>query len=142
MSLRHPPEELPSLNLTPMIDVVFLLIIFFMLATKFTEIERKLELRIPEVAYREMLVRPPDPKVITVYRDGSIAFEKRLVSVEELKASLKAARAEFPKIAVLIRGDMEAHFQQIAEVLSACKEAEISQVSVAVRPAETASQLR
>ncbi|MCS7237402.1 MAG: biopolymer transporter ExbD [Thermoguttaceae bacterium] len=136
MSFRNTIEELPNLNLTPMIDVVFLLIIFFMLATKFTEIERKLELRIPEVAYQEMLVRPPDPKVITVYRDGSIAYEKRILTLDELKENLKSARTQFPKLSVLIRGDMEVQFQRIADVLSICKQVQIPQVSVAVRPKE------
>lgn len=49
MPLKTHTDEQPSLNLTSMIDVVFLLIIFFMVGTKFTELERKIGLQVPEV---------------------------------------------------------------------------------------------
>ncbi len=142
MLTRHITEDVPTLNLTPMIDVVFLLIIFFMLGTKFTEIERKLELKIPEVTHQDSLVRPPEPKVISVYRDGTIVFERQPVTLQELRDELRTLRAEFPKVPVLIRGDVDTRFQKIAEVLSTCKEAQIINVAVAVRPKAEETQTR
>jgi biopolymer transport protein ExbD len=136
MPVKPMMDEPPSLNLTPMIDVVFLLIIFFMLGTKFTEIERKLQLRIPEVAEADMLLPPPDPKVVTVYRDGTVTLDRRPVDLEELRRALESARREFPGLSVLVRGDMETRFQRIAEVLSTCRQAQVNIVSVAVRPTE------
>lgn len=142
MLARHAVDEVPSLNLTPMIDVVFLLIIFFMLGTKFTEIERKLELKIPEVSHQDSLVRPPEPRIINVYRDGTIAFERKPVSLPELRDQLRAVRDQFPKVSVLIRGDVDARFQRIAEVLSVCKEAQVVNVAVAVRPKPGETEVR
>ena len=49
MPLKTHPDEQPALNLTPMIDIVFLLIIFFMVGTKFAEWESKLTLKVPQV---------------------------------------------------------------------------------------------
>jgi biopolymer transport protein ExbD len=49
MPLKTHVDEQPTLNLTPMIDIVFLLIIFFMVGTKFTELERKMALEVPQV---------------------------------------------------------------------------------------------
>jgi biopolymer transport protein ExbD len=125
-----------------MIDVVFLLIIFFMLGTKFTELERKLELRIPEVACAETVVPPPDPRVISVYRDGTVTLDRRRITLEELPSELSAARREFPALSVLIRGDSQVPFQRIAEVLSSCKQAQIVNVAVAVRPTEQEGSTR
>ena len=50
MPLKIQHDEAPALNLTSMIDVLFLLIIFFMVATKFDEMERNIEVAVPEVA--------------------------------------------------------------------------------------------
>ncbi len=142
MPLKRFAEEPPSLNLTPMIDVVFLLIIFFMLGTKFTELERKLELRIPEVASAETVVPPPDPRVINVYRDGTVTLDRKPVTLEDLQKELSVARQEFPAVSVLIRGDSEVRYQRIADVLSACKQAQIVNVAVAVRPTEQEGSTR
>ena len=49
MPLKTHQDEMPAINLTPMIDIVFNLIIFFMVSTRFTEIERKVDLSVPEV---------------------------------------------------------------------------------------------
>ena len=59
MPLKTHVDEQPTLNLTPMIDIVFLLIIFFMVGTKFSELERKIGLKVPEVAGAEALTAAP-----------------------------------------------------------------------------------
>ena len=52
MALKTHFDETPNVNLTPMIDIVFLLIIFFMVGTKFTELERQLQLELPDLGGR------------------------------------------------------------------------------------------
>ena len=56
------------INMTPMIDVVFLLIIFFMVATKFTELERNIDLEVPQVAAAGDTQSPPQPRTVAVER--------------------------------------------------------------------------
>ena len=68
MPLKTQQDEQPALNLTPMIDVVFLLIIFFMVATKFSERERDIELELPEVAAASAMTSAPKQRVVTVSR--------------------------------------------------------------------------
>ena len=70
MPLKVQQDEQPQLNLTPMIDVLFLLIIFFMVATTFGDLERNMELQVPEVAEAGDSVRPAKPLVINVFADG------------------------------------------------------------------------
>ena len=53
-------EELPSVNLTPMIDIVFLLIVFFMVGTQFTDKERQINLKLPGAGQLKAMVAPPD----------------------------------------------------------------------------------
>ena len=70
MPLKTHQEDLPAINLTPMIDIVFNLIIFFMVSTRFTEIERKVDLSVPKVGGTANLKEVPRSRTINVYRDG------------------------------------------------------------------------
>ena len=75
MPLKTHHDDLPALNLTPMIDIVFNLIIFFMVSTRFTEIERKVDLSVPKVGDTRNLSDAPQRRVINVHRDGRITLE-------------------------------------------------------------------
>ena len=133
MPLKTHSDEQPSLNLTPMIDVVFLLIIFFMVGTKFTELERKIGLRIPEVTDGGPLTAAPEKRVVNVYRDGQITLDRQPVTLEELTMELVNARSQYSDLGVLVRGDAASAFQRVAEVLNSCKKAGIAELGISVR---------
>ena len=135
MPLKTHVDEQPSLNLTPMIDIVFLLIIFFMVGTKFSELERKIGLRVPEVTNAEALTAAPEPRVVNVYRDGAITLDRAPVTLEDLTRTLAAARSQYRDLGVLVRGDANGRFQRVAEVLNACKQADVRELGISVRPA-------
>lgn len=134
MPLKTHVDEAPTLNMTPMIDVVFLLLIFFLLGTKFTELERKIGLEVPKVTDAGALTAAPERKVVNVYRDGAITLDKRPVSLEELESQLVAARSQYSDLGVLVRGDAQGSFQHVAEVLNACKQAGIQELGISVLP--------
>ena len=137
MPLKTHLDEQPTLNLTPMIDIVFLLIIFFMVGTKFSELERKIGLRVPEVTNAEALTAAPEPRVVNVYRDGRITLDRTPVTLQELTQSLAAARSQYNELGVLVRGDANGRFQLVAEVLNACKQADVRELGISVRPTVT-----
>lgn len=132
MPLRTARDEAPSLNLTSMIDVLFLLIIFFMAGTKFTEMERQIGLKVPQVSDGASLAVVPEKKVVAVYRDGRITLDKQTVTLDELSRRLGAARQQYPDLGVVVRGDGAGEFQYVAEVLNACRKAGIVELGVAV----------
>ena len=84
MPLKIQHDEAPALNLTSMIDVLFLLIIFFMVATKFDELERNIEVAVPEVAQSGDDDSPPEPIIVTVQSDGTLAIGGDIVTSEQL----------------------------------------------------------
>jgi len=133
MPLKTHADEQPTLNLTPMIDVVFILIIFFMVGTKFTELERKIGLKVPEVAQGGPLTAAPEKRVVSVYRDGRITLDRQEMSLDQLIEVLGEARRQYPDLGVLIRGDAEAIFQRVAEVLNACKQAGVAELGISVK---------
>ena len=136
MPLKTQQDEQPALNLTPMIDVVFLLIIFFMVATKFSERERDIDLELPEVATAAALTSAPKQRVVTVTQTGEVALDGEDVSLEQLTLRLAAARTEYPNTSVVIRGDASCAFQHVAATLAACKDANISELGITVHVAD------
>jgi biopolymer transport protein ExbD len=133
MPVRTQPLEEPTLNLTPMIDVILVLIIFFMVATKFAEEERSVELQIPSISSRNAAMTAPDPKVVNVHRDGRVALGSQTVTVEELRQRLTAARVDYPRLHVLVRGDELASHGQMTAVYDACKQAGIAELAISVK---------
>ena len=133
MPLKTHHDEQPTLNLTPMIDIVFLLIIFFMVGTKFTELERKIGLRVPEVADKGALTAAPERKIVNVYRDGTLTLDHVPVTLDQLTNQLAATRSQYSDLGVLIRGDAKGEFQGVASALNACKQAGIRNLGISVR---------
>jgi biopolymer transport protein ExbD len=134
MPLKTSRDEAPTLNLTSMIDVMFCLILFLMAVTKFTELERKIDLQVPEVKDRGALTDAPAKKSINVYRDGVIEMDRQVIpNLQVLTSELAAAKRQYADIGVLVRGDGEGRFQRVAEVLNACKQAGISELGISVR---------
>ncbi len=140
MRLKTHVDEEPTLNLTAMLDIMFLLIIFFMLGTRFVDEERKIPLKVPEVADRGALTPAPAKRTVNVYRDGGITLDQTQVTIPELVEKLKTARRQYSDLSVLVRGDSEDKYQRIVAVLNACKQAGIQNLGIAVRP--TAAELK
>ncbi|MHB0959612.1 MAG: ExbD/TolR family protein [Pirellulaceae bacterium] len=136
MPLKTHQDEEPTLNMTPMIDVVFLLIIFFMAGTKFSEWESKLTLKVPQVRQMGTLAPAPEKRVVNVYRDGRISLDRDFMSIAELTRRLTAVKQEYSGVGVLVRGDAEGSFQHVASVLGACRDAGITDMGISVRVAQ------
>jgi biopolymer transport protein ExbD len=134
MPLKTHRDEAPTLNLTSMVDVLFCLILFFMAASKFTELERKIGLQVPEVSDQGALTSAPEKKTINIYRDGVIEMDRQVVpDLRTLVALLTEARRQYADTGVLVRGDAEGRLQRLAEVLNACKQAGISELGISVK---------
>jgi biopolymer transport protein ExbD len=133
MPLKILHDDAPALNLTSMIDVLFLLIIFFMVATKFDEMERNIEVAVPEVAQAGQDSPPPRPLVVTVQAGGGVELDGAPVTIDELTTRLAAARTPLTEPSVVIRGDAQCAFQHVASALAACRQAGISDLGITVR---------
>lgn len=137
MPLRTRMAMEPTLNLTSMIDVVFLLLIFFMVGAKFTAIDHRIDIKVPEVADQGTLTPAPERRRIEVAPDGIVYLDGGAVTVEELTARLRAVRQEYREIGVLVRADSESRYQRVAEVLNSCRLAGIHDMSISVHPRTT-----
>ena len=133
MPLRNAPLDEPQLNLTPMIDVVIQLVIFFMVGTQFVDNERKIDIALPQVSQSAPLTETPDEIVVNITKEGDISIGPKTVSAVELKSQLQEAKRRYAKQAVVIRGDMDCIYQQVMSVVDICKQAGIDNLQVATR---------
>lgn len=132
MALRQSRGEDPTINLTPMIDVVFLLVIFFLVGSKFSEREGRIPVNVPGVGQPQAMVRGPDKRVVEVSREGAIHLDGIQVTAEQLQAELRRAAAAYPGLGVVVRGDAAGTLDGYARVLSICSNSGIEHLDVAV----------
>ena len=140
LSTHLQAEELPQINMTPMVDVILCLLVFFMAATKLYDWdENAFVVNVPQVAEAAPLTSAPDDLALTILKPGVVSIGDDEYQLSALTALLKEARARYEDQGVVIRGDAALNYQDLADVLSACDEAGIRNVRLPVRPKDTHS---
>lgn len=116
-----------SIDLTPIIDMVFLLLIFFLVATTFHQTERELKIALPVASSAAPISSLLQELVINVDIEGRIIVGGRIISAEELRSTVQKAVAANPEQKVTIRGDRGSLYANIVTVLDICKIAGIQE---------------
>lgn len=119
------PEEVdPEFELTPMIDIVFLLIAFFMTLISFISAEL-IELKLPDANQASIPEEPGDRQYISVDINGQAYFGSTPISYEALPQALAAGRAAQPALKIFLRADSNTAHRHVNRVMEACAEAGI-----------------
>lgn len=134
MPLKMHQDDMPQINLTPMIDIIFQLIIFFMVGSRFTEMDKKVDVKVPTASQANNLPTAPTRYVVNVQRDGQLIFNGTPTTVDGLVLELKTLRQTKADLNVVVRGDADGPLQNVASVLTACRSAGVADVGIAVRP--------
>ena len=124
-------SEESSVRMAPLIDVVFLLLIFFLVATTFYESEKDITIRLAgatEGADRDRVI---DLLVINIGEAGVIVVDQRVYSVDELEKLLRESRERNAQLAAIIRCDRRARHADFVKVLNLCERTGVRQVAVA-----------
>ncbi len=126
-----------SLELTPMIDVVFLLMIFFLVASKLDEADRSIDVVLPDATAAKPLTSRPREFVVNVDRGGRYYAGARPVELDELRDLLRQAAADNPqRQTVILRADEETAHKFVVAAMDACVQAGIDDYQVQSAPAE------
>jgi biopolymer transport protein ExbD len=126
-----------ELELAPMIDVVFQLLIFFIVTWQFARFERDMDISVPAAEQAENKDRQAGEIIINVRKDGTIVLNGLVMEGDELLARLASISEAYPDQAVILRGASEADFQSIISVLDVIKEAGIWNVAFATTRPES-----
>lgn len=114
------PDETFPINVTNMIDVFLLLLIFFLVATTFAKAERDSAVQLPIAGELQAISAPPRELVLNILDNGAVTFAGKNATMADLQAILQRAHAEDPNRKVLVRADKKAYmdyFNTVAEMI-------------------------
>ena len=123
-------------QIAPMVDILLVLLVFFIVTWNFALSENELDVKIPSA----QKAKEPQPYVgqvvVNVRRDGAIVFNRKTISPQELRGKLEQLSKLYPDQAVILRGDQKADYKSIVDVLDICRMANIWNVAFATAKQE------
>lgn len=128
---RYATFHHPGIQLAPLVDVLLLLLIFFLLTWNAARNENELDVKVPKAAAAKEKSAPVGDVVVNVKADGNVVVNRRTLTTVELTDLLKNLVALNSEQAVIIRGDESGAYKNIIGVLNICTEAGISNVAFA-----------
>jgi len=131
-SKRHGFSTLSEINVTPLLDLAFVLLIIFMITTPL--MDKSVDLIIPTSEAAKNVVNPALVQTVTINREDVITLNKELVTLDQLEAKLDAMEKNNPGIAVVIRSHKDLAVQKLVDVMSALERARITKVGVVTNP--------
>jgi len=133
-SQRHSLSTLSEINITPLLDLAFVLLIIFMITTPL--LENSVSLVIPSSGAANAPVNPAQVQTISIDRQELIRFNNELVDPQTLVARLTELKRTNPDVAVIIRPDRELPVQKLITLMDVLQRAQITKVGIATK-AET-----
>ncbi len=133
MKFQTREPESAAFPLAPMIDVVFLLLIFFIATMQFSKSERELNVSVPVAEEGADAKQTLGEIIVNVREDGTVVVDKTEMTQEQLYAKLSRIAAVHKNQAIRIRGDREVAYQKIVEVIDVCQKAGIPNISFATQ---------
>lgn len=132
---KHKPDPV-GFQIAPMIDVVFLLLCFFVTSQVFTQWESEIDIALPTARTAEFNRRLPGEIILNIRASGEVAVSGRVLNETELGTLLDRLVKLFPGQPVLIRADRETPYAHVIRVLDLCRKSEIWNISFATLPGE------
>jgi biopolymer transport protein ExbD len=114
-------EQGASIELTPLVDMVFLLLIFFLVATTFHQTEREIQIALPEASSAVPISTALRELIVNVNDQGQIIVSGTHMSPEALRTLVEEAVADNPMQKVTVRGDRNTAYENVVTVLDICK---------------------
>lgn len=132
MNLRpRMPMQHPGIQLAPLVDVLMLLLIFFLLTWNAARNENELDVKVPKASAAKEKAAPPGDVVVNVKTDGTVVVNRRSLTTPELSELLQNLIKLYPEQAVVIRGDEGGAYKNVVNVLNICSEAGVTNVAFA-----------
>lgn len=133
MKFQTREPEKADFPLAPMVDVVFLLLIFFIATMQYTQSERELNVSVPVAEEGADARQTVGEIIVNVRESGEVVVDKSVMDKTQLFEKLKRIAAVHKNQAIRIRGDGKVEYQKIVEVIDVCQKAGIPNISFATQ---------
>jgi biopolymer transport protein ExbD len=127
-SQRHSMSTLSELNVTPLLDLAFVLLIIFMITTPL--MDKSVDLIVPSSVAAKNAVDPSSVQTISINRDAIIKLNNQVIPLDQLTARLNEIRETKPDLAIIVRTHKELPVQKLIDVMDSLQRAQITKVGV------------
>jgi len=134
MKFPHLNKKSASFDLTPLIDVVFLLLIFFMLTTSFVNLENRVKVNLPSGDFAA--AESSENIIVTITENNTIYFNGKLIDPLKLTESVAAKIKEEPERTVVLEADKNVLHGKVIRVMDLLKKGGAERIAIATQPAE------
>ena len=131
-SQKHGFQTLSEINVTPLLDLAFVLLIIFIITTPL--MDKSTGIILPSSKAANDAVNPAMVQTVSVSKDDEVALNSQPVSLDQLTSSLTEKHSVQPEIAVVVRSHRELTVQKLVEVLDAIRHAGVTRVGVVTNP--------
>jgi len=128
---RHNRSKAPALALTSMLDVIFLLLCFFVTISVFSQWESEISIKLPSATTAEEPDRLPGEIIVNLAKDGTVKVNGKTLALDELQARLAKIAKFYPGQPVIIRADKATSYEKLVGVIDTCRAADIWNFSLA-----------
>ena len=122
-------SSLNELNITPLLDLAFVLLVIFIITTP--QLSNDLEMNLPSPRKEQPPSPPPKINRLTVEKSGQIMLNNQAIELPALKPMLVAMKASDPETTIVVRGAADVDYQRVISVLDALQQAEITKIGLA-----------
>ena len=122
---------LPTIQLTSMMDVIFLLLFFFITTSVFSQWEYEIDISLPSAQSGKVPDRLPGEIIINITKDGRVSVNQQDLTLDALKTRLDRLAKYFPGQPVVLRADKATRYEDLIKVMDTCRKADIWNFSMA-----------
>jgi len=131
MQVQDEDKPYDDINITPMLDLAYVLLVIFILMT--TATVQGLKVNLPRASNTPSLAKP-QTKAITINNEGKVFLDTVPVTIPELEQRLSAQKAQTPEFPVVVRGDSLTQYQAVMDVLDVVGRVGVTQIGLATKP--------
>ena len=129
---------LPTFQMTAMMDIVFLLLCFFVTTSVFSQWEYEISIALPTAKSGEVPDRLPGEIIINITKEGKVSINQQEMTIDALKKRLQNLVRYFPGQPVVLRADKETPYEELMKVIDSCRQADVWNFSLATMEEESA----
>ncbi|MDE3012153.1 MAG: biopolymer transporter ExbD [Pseudomonadota bacterium] len=127
MQLQDDNQPYDDINITPMLDLAYVLLVIFIIMT--TASVQGIKVNLPKASNTPSLAKP-QTKAITITEDGRIFLDAYPVTMTELESRLRALKASNPALPVVVKGDAKVQYERVIDVLALLGQLDITQLGL------------
>ena len=140
--VRKNRSKAPQLALTSMLDVIFLLLCFFVTVSVFSQWESEITIKLPSAATAEEPDRLPGEIIVNLDKGGKVTVNGKALELKDLESRLAKVAKFYPDQAVIIRADKDVRYELLVGVIDTCRAANVWNFSFATNGEAASSPLQ